>query len=82
MSSSSSSLLELELVDVRVVVVGRVRELDDGVRLTFCGSVRVGLDLDVVTDGLRCFVRSVLLLLRKRELDDVFVRFEEDTDFL
>lgn len=79
--SSSSSLLELELerVEVRLVVVGRVRELDDDVRLTVCDWVRVGVDLDVVTDELRCFVRSLLLLL-KRELDEVLVRLEEDTD--
>ena len=81
LSSSSSSLLELERVDVRLVVVGRVRELDDEVRLTVCDWVRVGVDLDVVTDELRCFVRSLLLLL-KRELDEVLVRLEEDTDLL
>lgn len=72
LSSSSSSLLELELVDVRVGVDDRVRELDDGVRLTLCDWVRVGVDLDDVTVELRCFVRSMVLL----------VRLEEDNDLL
>jgi hypothetical protein len=80
--SSSSSLLELELerLDERSVVVERVRELEDGVRLTLSGGVRDDVELGGVTDALRCFVRS--LLLRRRELDEELVRLEEDTDLL
>lgn len=83
-SLASSSLLELELLDEREVVDGRVRELDDEVRLTLCDFFCVGVDFDVVTDVLRCFVRSLLLLLRKVELDldEELVRLEEDIDLL
>jgi hypothetical protein len=85
-SSSSSSLLELELelLDEREVVDGRVRELDDEVLLTLCDFFCVGVGFDVVTDVLRCFVRSLLLLLRKVELDldEELVRLEEDIDLL
>ena len=50
LSSSSSSLseLELELVDDRVEVVVRLRELEDDDRLTLDGGVRVCVDLDLV----------------------------------
>ena len=74
-SSSSSSLLlelELELLDERVllVVAERVRELlDDVTRDEFVDVGRV-FDCVVVTAGvLRC-VRLLLLLVRRRELDD------------
>lgn len=67
-SSSSSLLLELDLVDVRDVVVGRVRELLDEERLTLCVLARVDVDLDDETDELRGCVRTVLLL-RKVEFE-------------
>ena len=71
-SSSSSLLLELELLDERVllVVAERVRELlDDVTRDEFVDVGRV-FDCVVVTAGvLRC-VRLLLLLVRRRELDD------------
>ena len=44
LSSSSSSLLELELVDV----VDRLRELEDDERLTLGGGVRFCVALDLV----------------------------------
>ena len=82
-SSSSSSLLELELEldDVRVDVDFLLPELDDEVRLTLWGSVRVGVDLEDETDVFRCFVLS-MLLSRVRELDELLVRLEEDIDLL
>ena len=72
-SSSSSSLLELELVDV----VDRLRELDDDERLTLGGGVLVFVDRDLVRVDCRCLARSTLLLLT-RELDEERVRDEDD----
>ena len=71
-------LLELELLDERVllVVAERVRELlDDVTRDEFVGVGRV-FDCVVVTVGV---LRCVLLLVRRRELDDEEPeRLEED----
>ena len=69
-SSSSSSLLELELLDERVllVVAERVRELlDDVTRDEFVDVGRVFVGVVVTAGVLRCVL---LLLVRRRELDD------------
>ena len=74
LSSSSSSLSELELVDDRVEVVVRLRELEDDERLTLDGGVRVCVDLDLESVVLRCLVRSMSLLTRELErVEDEYV---------
>lgn len=68
LSSSSSSLLEL--LDERDLLVERVRELlDDVTRDEFVDVGRVFVGVVVTAGALRC-VRLLLLLVRRRELDD------------
>lgn len=66
-SSPSSSLLELLDERVLLVVAERVRELLDGVTRDDLVDVGRVFDCVVVTFGV---LRCVLLLVRRRELDD------------